>query len=238
MGKTNLRIAAFAYDFPHKKTQEGLFELHVNGIRPTVVIGAPPVKLTFPTSKERIAPRGLSYNHPADVCRCLGITYVSEPHDSEHCKRLLRILEVDLGIVLGARILKRPTINACKVGILNMHPGILPGNRGLDNLKWSVLNDLPIGVTAHLIDEYVDRGRLVSQKVVPVYKDDTLRDVFLRQQDVERQEMLRAIALLDEDSNPDSYELLGKGTRYRAVPELFELGLARAWNEYKLKHGQ
>ena len=232
-----MNIVVFAYDFPHKKSQEGIFELHLNRIRPTAVIGAPKVPIKFYQSKERIAPRGLSYEHTRDVCRCLGITYVSAAHDGGASWDVLDALKPDLGIVLGARILKRPTISKFKIGVLNMHPGILPGNRGLDNLKWSILNDLPIGVTAHLIDEHVDRGRFICSRTVPVFYDDTIRDVFLRQQDVERQEMLRALEYLAKDPDPEHYDLLGKGTRYPAVPMLFELGLSRAWNEYKLKHG-
>ena len=41
----------------------------------------------------------------------------------------------DLGIILGSRIIKN-IINKFKIGILNMHPGILPYNRGLDTHKW------------------------------------------------------------------------------------------------------
>lgn len=232
-----MNIVIFSYDFPHKKSQEGLLELHLNGYRPTLVIGAPPVKLKFPTSEERIAPRGLSYHHPEDVCRCLGINYVVMGHADEDLKTLLGILKPDLGIVLGARILKKAVIDLFKIGILNMHPGILPGNRGLDNLKWSVLNDLPIGVTAHLIDEYVDRGRFICSQNVEVYKDDTLRDVFLRQQDVERKMMLDALKLLGEAKGPSVFKKLPAGTRYGAVPPLFEMSLAKAWEAYRAKHG-
>lgn len=232
-----MKIIALVYDFPHKKSQEGLFELCLHGQKPDLAIGAPPVELNFYHSKERIAPRGLSYGHPRDVCRCLGIPYVSAPHNSDSCIDFVKDLKADLGIVLGARIIKQPTILAFRLGILNMHPGILPDNRGLDNLKWSILNDLPIGVTAHLIDESIDRGRLVCQETVPVFYEDTIRDVFLRQQDLERKLMLKSIRHLRLDPYLDEYPLLGKGTYYRAVPPLWEQQLDDAWRTYRQKHG-
>lgn len=233
-----MNIAALVYDFPHKKSQEGIFELHLNDLRPRIVVAAPRVDLSFYQSKERIAPRGLHYSHPRDVCRCLSLPYVVADHNSGSCARLLKDWGIDLAIILGARIIKQPTIAACKIGVLNMHPGILPHNRGLDNLKWSILEDLPIGVTTHLIDEQIDRGRLVCKRNVPVYYDDNLRDVFLRQQDIERQEMLRALEHLKADPKVGKLPRLGAGTYYGAVPPLFESGLGRAWEKYKLKHGQ
>jgi phosphoribosylglycinamide formyltransferase-1 len=229
---------AFTYDMPHKKSYEGLCSLAFAGRKPDVVIGAPPVKLTFPTSEHRITPRGLSVPHPEDVCRYLGIPYVVSPHADELALFAIKNRKADLGIVLGARILRRPTIESFEIGILNMHPGILPGNRGLDNLKWSILNDLPVGVTAHLIDTKVDRGRLICQDTVPIYEDDTIRDVFLRQQDLERKLMHESIRQLEYTPDPQNYVPLGKGTYYKAVPPLFESGLAEAWERYRGKHGR
>jgi len=234
-----MRLAALVYDFPHKKSQEGLFELCLKGFKPSLVIGAPKVKLKFYQSKERIAPRGLSYGVTEDVCRCLDLPYVVSDHNSGPCRRLLEDWGVDLAVILGARIIRQPTIDACRIGIMNMHPGILPRNRGLDNLKWSILENLPIGVTTHLIDAQIDRGRLLGREEVPVYLDDTIRDVFLRQQATELKEMLRAISRIKQ--HPSCVYKLPKlpaGTYYGAVPQLFESGLAKAWERYKHEHGQ
>jgi len=48
-------------------------------------------------------------------------------------------------------------INAFKIGVLNMHPGILPDNRGLDTIKWAIMKDMKQGVSCHLISKEIDR---------------------------------------------------------------------------------
>ena len=42
---------------------------------------------------------------------------------------------------LGARILKPSAFSPFRKGVMNMHPGILPDNRGLDTIKWAILNN-------------------------------------------------------------------------------------------------
>lgn len=66
-----------------------------------------------------------------------------------------------------------------------MHPGILPWNRGLDNLKRAILLDLDPAVTFHTIDEDIDAGRMFMIRRVPLYKNDTFHSIFLRHQKVE-----------------------------------------------------
>lgn len=49
---------------------------------------------------------------------------------------------------------------------INLHISLLPWNRGADPNLWSWLDDTPKGVTIHWIDEGVDTGDVLSQKVV------------------------------------------------------------------------
>ena len=53
--------------------------------------------------------------------------------------KILKKEKFDLGIIAGSRILKKKIIEEFKIGILNMHPGLLPLNRGLDTHKVSIL---------------------------------------------------------------------------------------------------
>lgn len=39
-----------------------------------------------------------------------------------------------------------------KYRIINAHPGYIPVVRGLDSLKWAIVEGLPIGVTTHLLE--------------------------------------------------------------------------------------
>src|SRR6266704_3654398 len=56
-----------------------------------------------------------------------------------------------------------------RLGCLNVHPSLLPANRGPEPLFWTFREGSQrTGVTIHLIDEGVDTGPIVAQEVVEV----------------------------------------------------------------------
>lgn len=226
-----MRIAALAYNFPHKKTQEGLLNLFLAGIKVDCVLAADPVPLNFYQSAIRVAPKGLDYFHPREIADRLGIPYHVVAHNSEECARIVRDNEIDLGVILGARILKKPVIDSFGIGVLNMHPGLLPENRGLDNLKWAVLKGIRQGVSCHLIDHEIDRGKLIMRRAIDVYGDDTLLDVHLRIQNTEQTMMVESIRTIA--SGRRDFPEVGVGSYHKAVPEAEEAGLLEAFQPYK-----
>ena len=56
---------------------------------------------------------------------------------------------------------------------INFHPGFNPYNRGWYPQVFSIINDKPLGVTIHLMDEYVDHGDILIQEKVEVTNKDT-----------------------------------------------------------------
>ena len=145
-----MKIGVFAYNFAHRKTQEGLLRLFLEGYPVRCVMAANAVKLGIYQSQIRTSPKDLSYVHPQRIADRLGIDYHVVKHNSVACQDLIRGYDLDLGIILGARILKPNIINGFNTGIMNLHPGLLPQNRGLDSMKWAILRNLPQGATAHL----------------------------------------------------------------------------------------
>src|SRR5918911_996419 len=95
-------------------------------------------------------------------------------HDRETIAAL-RAHEVDLVCLAGyMRLLSPEFIEAYRGRILNIHPSLLPAFPGLDahrqaiehGVKWS-------GCTVHFVDEGLDAGPIIEQRVVPVHDDDT-----------------------------------------------------------------
>ena len=227
-----MKVGVFGYNFKHWKTQAGIQNLILSRHKPEVIFAADPVKLNFYKSKIRIGPKDLFLTHPEDIAKCYNIDYRVVVHNSEETSRIVREKNLDVGIILGARILKPIAFSDFNIGVLNMHPGVLPENRGLDNLKWAVLKGLPQGVTAHLIDKYIDRGLLVCREKIKVYEDDTLVDLHLRIQNLEQKLMLRSLKLL---KHADVKELrpLGKGEYHKSVPPELEKDLFTVFQQYK-----
>jgi phosphoribosylglycinamide formyltransferase-1 len=90
-----------------------------------------------------------------------------------------------IGVVGGARILAPDTIGRFRHGILNIHPGLIPENRGLSNIARAMRDGFRQAVTAHLIDGRVDAGAKVMEKVVDEHDGDTIYDLAERVMDAQ-----------------------------------------------------
>ena len=95
-------------------------------------------------------------------------------HDAEMIARL-REYRVDLVCLAGyMRIISGVFVNAFPNAILNIHPALLPAFPGLDAQTQALEYGAKVaGCTVHFVDEAVDHGPIVLQKVLPVEDDDT-----------------------------------------------------------------
>jgi len=84
-------------------------------------------------------------------------------------------------------ILKPPIVQAYAGSIINLHISYLPWNRGCHPNFWSFYEDTPKGVTIHHIDEGIDTGDILLQKIVDFApEEDTLAKTYDRlRQEVE-----------------------------------------------------
>mgnify|MGYP002033144452 CR=1 FL=1 len=89
--------------------------------------------------------------------------YFVDRHDSEATALLIKSLEIDL-LINGVthRILKKHTIKSVSLGILNVHPGILPFFKGCTCVEWAVYLDEKIGNTVHYMNEKIDDGGIIE----------------------------------------------------------------------------
>lgn len=82
--------------------------------------------------------------------------------------------QADLGVsVQFRRILRAPELARYPRGVVNLHTGYLPWNRGAMPNVWPILDGSPAGVTLHYLDEGVDTGPLVARQQVAVEPWDT-----------------------------------------------------------------
>ena len=217
-------MIVFAYRFPHLKTQLGLFMLNYYGYKPFVIL-APYQKLNHPEPTLRITPK-VDLLDPLEMCKKLGFHYTICPHNES--VKICQYYENDVGLILTARVLSKELINCFEDGIINAHPGLLPENRGLDNIKWAILNDLPQGVTTHYITEKLDSGRIIDRQVINVYEDDTLLDIHLRLMHLEVKMLINSIG-------KEGKEVNGGELRHRMTPEQEKEALKK-FQSYKEKY--
>ncbi len=96
-----------------------------------------------------------------------------DEHDAE-VAACLRDYRVDLVVLAGyMRLLSPEFIAAFPNRILNIHPSLLPAFPGLDAQAQAYEYGVKVaGCTVHFVDEHLDHGVIVLQRVVPVFDTD------------------------------------------------------------------
>ena len=88
--------------------------------------------------------------------------------------RALRDANADLGIVLGARILKRPVFEIPRLGCINLHKGKVPDYRGMPPGFWELYEgEKSAGVTVHFVDAGLDTGDVLGTSEVAIHPKET-----------------------------------------------------------------
>ena len=207
MGDARHTIAIFAYDFPHRKTQEFLTHFFLGDYdHDVVVLAAPFKKLDLGTVN---LPQTSKVNHikPVDtkvLCEKFGFFYYAIDHDNaSEIARIVADHQIAIAFIAGARILKAPVINLFETGVVNFHPGPLPETAGLDSFHYAIKNDTYPGITAHFINAKVDEGALIEFFQLAVLPNDSFEIM---------QENLFTLQIFALQ------KLLSKGLDYKSVP--------------------
>ena len=206
--------------------------LMAHGFEVALVVAQPFKKLKVPKSKFQISPKLPVYGDLEMICEKNRITYLAADHDSYESVAAIGRHKCDLGLILGARILKPNTIKKFEYGILNIHPGAIPENRGLDNFKWAIINKLKMANTAHLIDEKIDMGRIIKIKETNYHDDDTIHDFYLRHFFSEFTLMLESLGMIiGGDADPTNVS--NEGVYFSAVPDEEDKEFQLHFEQYK-----
>jgi phosphoribosylglycinamide formyltransferase-1 len=104
---------------------------------------------------------------------------------AEHDREVVASLQtrqIDLICLAGyMRVLSPFFIEAYRGRILNIHPSLLPLFPGLDAQKQALDHGAKLsGCTVHFVDETLDGGPIIAQRVVPVQEDDTVESLSAR----------------------------------------------------------
>jgi folate-dependent phosphoribosylglycinamide formyltransferase PurN len=141
---------------------------------------------TLARVKARIILRGagLSFHGHAslpELCRARKVEMIScpDPNSAEFIAEVRR-LGVDLIVVAAfSRILKAPLLEAARLGVVNVHPSMLPKFRGPNPIYWALAQGATrTGVTLHFIDEGIDSGDVIARREVGIERGETERSLF------------------------------------------------------------
>tara|TARA_Y100000768_G_C23917485_1_gene653122 strand:- start:266 stop:847 length:582 start_codon:yes stop_codon:yes gene_type:complete len=93
-------------------------------------------------------------------------------------KKILRELKkdkIDLICLAGfMKILSKEFIKNFKGKILNIHPSLLPKFKGLNTHERAIKNkEIYSGCTVHFVNSKLDSGKIILQKKVKIFKNET-----------------------------------------------------------------
>lgn len=95
-------------------------------------------------------------------------------------KTIEKIKNLKPDIIISAfwgYILKPELFNIPSLGTINLHPGFLPYNRGVNPNVWPFIENTPAGVTLHYIDEGTDTGDIIARKKVKIKPNHTAAEI-------------------------------------------------------------
>ncbi len=129
----------------------------------------------------------------------------------EHEREIISVLrerQVELVCLAGfMRLLSPVFIREFRHSILNIHPSLLPAFPGLDAQRQAIEHGVKVsGCTVHFVDETLDGGPIVAQRVVAVHDSDTAETLSARILAEEHRAYAEALAIVVGKN----YELRGR----------------------------
>jgi methionyl-tRNA formyltransferase len=112
------------------------------------------------------------------------------------------------------QIIKKELLEIPHIGILNVHPSMLPAYRGVKPTFWVLKNNMSkTGITIHFVDEGIDTGKILVQKKIDILPYDSVDSLLKRTSEIGAKVLLEAIEsikvgnynLEDQRSKPSSY---------------------------------
>lgn len=133
-----------------------------------------------------------------------------DEHDTEIIEELKK-RGVELVCLAGyMRLLSSNFVKAFPNKILNIHPSLLPSFKGLNAHEQAIEYGVKVsGCTVHFVDEDLDHGAIILQKVVEVKYDDSAETLSRRIIKYEHESYVEAVKLVVSGD----YEIVGRKTK-------------------------
>lgn len=220
--RANPSVGILTYDFFHLKTEQIVHKLLRNGFRDITLFALP-----FSQRPERPVliphrPNQVDAITTKELASANNLTFIRYDGKSN-------LPECDFYLIAGAGLLPSNVVK--NKNIINAHPGIIPSARGLDSYKWSIHNNIPLGITLHYLDEDVDAGQVISIVRTPIYSGDSLMTLARRHYELEI-EVLSNFTYYLSHSLVESFPMLDA---HRRMPADTEAEMVRRFDDYKLR---
>ena len=120
----------------------------------------------------KLLSRGAVFRRLRRTCQVHGLPFLRvDDVMSESSLEFIREHGADVVVSLFHQILRAPLIAIPRLGVVNVHPGVLPDFRGIQPYFWALSEGAGVaGATLHLIeDEEIDAGGVLAQATYPTW---------------------------------------------------------------------
>ena len=224
-------IGIITYDAPHRKTQDLITKLILNGYSNIHLLVTPWIarKNYKPIFKHRPS-RNVDIAIET-LCERLKIKFTKvEIYNLDSLISRNNFKHILIG---GAGIL--PEELAKKHKIINSHPGYLPNMKGLDAFKWAIYQGQPIGVTTHYISDRADEGELIERRIIPIYFEDTFHSVAYRVYETEISMLVNSISQIENKIATFDSLIDNRYDANRRMPHHLEIIMMNRFDEIRKK---
>ncbi len=108
--------------------------------------------------------------------------FKKKSRDEKFILNYLKKKDIKLICLAGfMKILSKNFIKKFKGNILNIHPSLLPKYKGLNTHQRAIENNEKFsGCTVHYVNSNLDSGKIILQKKIKIYKNDTAKTLSKR----------------------------------------------------------
>jgi len=115
----------------------------------------------------------------------------------EKVKETIKENQPQFGVVAQyGKIIPKNIIDLFELGILNVHPSLLPKYRGANPIQNVLYNGEKLtGVSIMLIDELIDHGPILAQKEIIINEDDDFESLYLKSAEISKKLLVETLGL-------------------------------------------
>ena len=122
--------------------------------------------------------KGLNFANKYNIKRKV-LSFKNRNKDEINTLKFLNKNKINLICLAGfMKVLSKQFINRFRGKILNIHPSLLPKYKGLNTHQRAIKNkEKYSGCTVHYVNSKLDSGKIILQKKVKIFKNDTVKKI-------------------------------------------------------------
>ena len=124
--------------------------------------------------------------------------------NNEEIVKTIKQLNPDIICVVAyGKILPKEILEIPKLGVINVHPSLLPNYRGSAPIQWAIINGEKLsGVTIMYLNEEMDAGDIILKKESTIEENETIGEVWERFSNMGAKLLIEALNQIEKGVAP------------------------------------